>query len=158
MADVSELTVSDVTLAILGGGLDDGLDKVTKAVQTRLLDGTVAMRWRLTVDELDLVVTEDDLTLAMAKTVERLTKHSWGMIDPFRSAGDCSAIAAAVLHHRDGFSLSKDVKTQEWVGEAVDKVDALPMSRFVDGLETFQVSPAPLDRERPTPMDPGSTG
>lgn len=152
------VSLQDVTLAVRNGELDDGLDKITKAVQERLLDGTVAMRWRLTVEPLGVVVTEDDLTLAMAKTVERLTKHSWAVIDPFRSAGDCSAIVVAVLHHRDGFSLSKDVATQEWVGDAVDKVDALPMATFVDGLETFQVSPAPLDPAKPTPTDLASTG
>lgn len=156
MADVSELTVSDVTLAIRGGGVDEGLDKIITAVQDRMLEGVAQMRWRLTVADLGLEVTEDDLTMVMAKTVERLTGHSWGLIDPHRSAGDCSAIAVAVLHHRDGFSLSKDVKSGEWVGEAVSKVDSLPMSTFVEGLTTFQVSPAPLDRGNGTGTDPGS--
>lgn len=124
---------------IMSGEYDGKLADVLAAIVRRQQDGATAMRWRITFD--GLALTEDDLTMAEAKTVEKITGRSWAVINPWQTAADCSAIIVAAVHHREGVPLD----------EAEGRVDSRPMQDIVSAIEQYEVTPAPLG------STPGST-
>ncbi|GEM_PF-1741291 len=118
--------------SILSGDLDGHLADVLASIVKRQQSGFSTMRWRLRID--DVEITEDDMTLAEAKTVEKITSLSWVMIEPTRSAVHMSAILVAAAHHRDGLT----------VEAAEERVDAHTANEIMGALDQYEVNPSPL--------------
>lgn len=116
------MTAADIVAAIEAGGLDGDLATIVAAARARL-DGAQSRRWRITHG--DLVVTEDDLTLAEATSVERLVGCGWGDLSPVDFAGHTRAVIAACLHHRTGIDLKAALASVGGmtVNDAVDSID-----------------------------------
>lgn len=119
--------------SILAGEFDGHLADVLAAIVKRQQSGFSSMRWRLRLDGVE--ITEDDMTLAEAKTVEKITNLSWVTIEPTRSAVHMSAILVAAAHHRDGLSIE----------EAEERVDAHSANEIMGALDQYEVNPSPLE-------------
>lgn len=96
------MTAEEITAAIEAGDLDGHLAEIVTAARVRML-GQQTQRWRITHG--DLVVTEEDLTLAEAVAAESLTGAGWGDLSPVDSAAHTFAVLAAALNHRTGMDL-----------------------------------------------------
>ena len=125
--------VGAVVDQIKSGDYDGQLVTLIEAVRTRFENGTTAQRWK--IDYRDRVFTEDDLTLAEASTVEKLTGTSWGLLNPVSSAQECQSIIASCLHHRDGTKLVDAAKT----------AGAIPAAEAVKAISSYEVDAAPKD-------------
>lgn len=99
--------------AIAEGRYDGNLVDIAIAVRKRLTDGPTTSRWTLTCDGREF--TEDDLTLGIARTIEAETGTNWLNLNPTKSATDCIAIVAGILHHRDGIPYEEaDAQAAGW--------------------------------------------
>lgn len=129
--DTTDLDSGSVVLAIKGGDLDGHLVELLEAIQLRFAHGTTEQKWKVTFD--GDVFTQDDLTLAEAATVERITKQSWANLNPVVSATECQAIIAACLHHRQGLKIA----------DAMAKVGAMTTEDAVASIGSYEVDRAP---------------
>lgn len=118
---------------IKSGEYDGELVKLIEAIRARFEHGTTQQRWKITWEDREF--TEDDLTLAEASTVEKLTGTSWGLLNPVSSAQECQSIIAACLHHRDGVKLVEAAKT----------AGAIPAGEAVRAISAYEVEAAPKD-------------
>ena len=125
--------VGAVVDQIKSGDYDGQLVTLIEAVRTRFENGTTAQRWK--IDYQDRIFTEDDLTLAEAATVEKITGTSWGLLNPVSSANECQSIIAACLHHRDGLKM---VDSMKQAGE-------LTAADAVKAISAYEVDVAPKD-------------
>jgi hypothetical protein len=126
---MSEL--SDVVDDIKAGSYDGQLVSIIEAVQLRFQHGTTALKWRVRWE--DHTFTEDDLTLAEAATVEKLTGSSWGTLNPLSSAQDCQSIVASCLHHRTKVTLK----------DALAEAGKVTVDGMVDRIDSYEVDRAP---------------
>mgnify|MGYP003456584103 FL=1 len=125
--------VGAVVDQIKSGDYDGQRVTLIEAVRTRFENGTTAQRWK--IDYQDRIFTEDDLTLAEAATVEKITGTSWGLLNPVASANECQSIIAACLHHRDGLKM---VDSMKQAGE-------LTAADAVKAISAYEVDVAPKD-------------
>lgn len=125
----------DIAQHIAAGDLDGELATVLEAIQSRFSVGAAAMKWSIDLAELDLKLSEDDLTLDEAMLIESMANCTWADIDPIRSAAHSRAILAACLSQRQG--LTPD--------EANDKLKALKVVDLLGAIKREEVNPAPLD-------------
>lgn len=125
--------VGAVVDQIKSGDYDGQLVTLIEAVRTRFENGTTAQRWK--IDYRDRVFTEDDLTLAEAATVEKITGTSWGLLNPVSSANECQSIIAACLHHRDGLKMV----------DAMKQAGELTAQDAVKAISAYEVDVAPKD-------------
>ena len=125
--------VGAVVDQIKSGDYDGQLVTLIEAVRTRFENGTTAQRWK--IDYQDRVFTEDDLTLAEAATVEKITGTSWGLLNPVSSANECQSIIAACLHHRDGLKMV----------DAMKQAGELTAAEAVKAISAYEVDVAPKD-------------
>ena len=125
--------VGAVVDQIKSGDYDGQLVTLIEAVRTRFENGTTAQRWK--IDYQDRIFTEDDLTLAEAATVEKITGTSWGLLNPVSSANECQSIIAACLHHRDGLKMV----------DAMKQAGALTAAEAVKAISAYEVDVAPKD-------------
>lgn len=125
--------VGAVVDQIKSGDYDGQLVTLIEAVRTRFENGTTAQRWK--IDYQDRVFTEDDLTLAEAATVEKITGTSWGLLNPVSSANECQSIIAACLHHRDGLKMV----------DAMKQAGELTAQDAVKAISAYEVDVAPKD-------------
>ena len=128
MADIGTV-VEDVK----AGEYDGQLVTLIEAVRARFQNGTTASRWKIVYDGDEY--TEDDLTLAEAAAVEKITGTSWGMLNPVSSAHECQAIIAACLHHR------RDMK----LPDAMKQAGKLTAAEAVESITAYEVDTAPKD-------------
>lgn len=126
MSDLTEITED-----IKAGSYDGQLVSIIEAVQLRLQHGTTALKWRVRWE--DHTFTEDDLTLAEAATVEKLTGSSWGTLNPLSSASDCQAIVASCLHHRTGVTMK----------DALAEAGKVTVDGMVERIDSYEVERAP---------------
>lgn len=125
--------VGAVVDQIKSGDYDGQLVTLIEAVRTRFENGTTAQRWK--IDYQDRIFTEDDLTLAEAATVEKITGTSWGLLNPVSSANECQSIIAACLHHRDGLKMV----------DAMKQAGELTAQDAVKAISAYEVDVAPKD-------------
>lgn len=125
--------VGAVVDQIKSGDYDGQLVTLIEAVRTRFENGTTAQRWK--IDYQDRIFTEDDLTLAEAATVEKITGTSWGLLNPVSSANECQSIIAACLHHRDGLKMV----------DAMKQAGSLTAAEAVKAISAYEVDVAPKD-------------
>ena len=117
-----------VAVSIRKGECDDQMDEVVNAIQARVMDGAVALRWRVQLDDLD--VTEDQLLLDEAFLLEELLGVSWGAIEPLSSAKHASALLRVLY----GRTCDDD--------EATAKVKALTVKEVMGAItRTTEVDP-----------------
>jgi len=139
MTDEEVPDADQVVDQIKSGDFDGQLVKLVEAVRTRFEHGTTRQKWRLDHDT--LAVTEDDITLAESRLVERACGTSWGMLNPVSSAGECMAIIAACLHTREGKALkfTRDGPS----GEAWDEAGLLTAAAAIGAISSYEVDRAP---------------
>lgn len=125
--------VGAVVDQIKSGDYDGQLVTLIEAVRTRFENGTTAQRWK--IDYQDRIFTEDDLTLAEAATVEKITGTSWGLLNPVSSANECQSIIAACLHHRDELKMV----------DAMKQAGQLTAQDAVKAISAYEVDVAPKD-------------
>lgn len=118
---------------IKSGEFDGQLVQLIEAIRVRFENGTTTQRWKIVWDGREF--TEDDLTLAEASTVEKLTGTSWGLLNPVSSAQECQSIIASCLHHRDGTKLV----------DAAKIAGAIPAAEAVKAISAYEVDAAPKD-------------
>lgn len=110
--------------AVVAGELDVDLMHVLNALNQRLVDLNASTMWAISLPDLDLEVTEDDLSLGEYEDLEKQTGRSWATINPVIRAGDAVAIVAVTLRHRHGLSEQ----------DAADKARGLPGSLFAGAI------------------------
>lgn len=120
------MIADEIVSAISAGDLDGDLAAIVGAARERLLTNR-SQRWRITHG--DLVVTEDDLTLAEATTVELVAGTTWGDLSPVDSATHTLAVIAAGLHHRNGMPLK----------QAMSSVGGLTVETAVAMIDFYEV-------------------
>ena len=84
-----------VVSQIRKGEFDDGIAEIVNAVTGRVMEGAVALCWRIDLD--DLHVTEDDMTLDEAFQLEKILGVTWGALDPIKSAEHATALIRVML-------------------------------------------------------------
>lgn len=117
--------------AVMDGQLDGHLVEVLEAVRTRFQHGSTEQKWRISFD--GDVFTQDDLTLAEAATVEKLTGTTWAQLNPTVSAQECQCIIAACLHHRQAMP----------VKDAMAKAGSMTTEDAVAAIDSYEVERAP---------------
>lgn len=143
---MADLTDSEAVLeSVKAGDHDKVLVDLIEAVRLRFTFGQVAQKWVLSYRDGDDTheVREDDLTLGEARTVERLSGTSWGLLNPASSGSECLAIICACLHHRHGKALkfTRDGPS----GEAWDLASRTTVADAVEAISSYQVDTAPKD-------------
>lgn len=93
------------------------------------------MKWSIDLPDLDLALSEDDLTLDEAMLIENMAGCTWAEIDPVRSAAHSRAILAACLSQRQ--NLTPD--------EANQKLKTVKVVDLLGAIKRTEVNPAPLD-------------
>lgn len=121
--------------AVKSGELDGRLVNILEALRLRFQHGTTEAKWKITFDGSEF--TQDDLTLAEAATVEKITRTTWAQLNPVTSATECQAIIASCLHHRQGLKIA----------EAMEKAGAMSTEDAVAGISSYEVERAPKDSE-----------
>lgn len=120
---------------IIDGRLDDDLDSITKAVQSRIVAGAAEHRWHLTLD--DETWSNDDITLGEIRFVEKATGLDWSRLDPTNSADQLMLFLVAHLHQIRGVPRK----------EAADRVEAIPLDEAMKTvLRTEVVAVDPKER------------
>lgn len=127
----SDLDADEVVDLVISGQADGHLVAILEAVRSRFLHGSTEQKWRIEFD--GDVFTQDDLTLAEAATVEKLTGTTWAQLNPTVSAQECQSIIAACLHHRSGLT----------VKEAMAKAGAITTEDAVSAIGSYEVERAP---------------
>lgn len=129
------LNPQDVAQYIAAGDLDEGIGAIYEALQARFSEGAVGLTWSITMPDLGIEISEDDLTIDEAMLIERMTGTTWASIDPVRSAVDCRAVLAACLSQRQGLSAD----------EAEATLKGIKVVDFLRAVKRKAVTPAPLD-------------
>lgn len=119
------MTAAEIVATIDAGDLDGHLAEIVTAARVRML-GQQTQRWRITHG--DLVVTEEDLTLAEAVAAESLTGSGWGDLSPVDSASHTLAVLAVTINQRTGMPLDAAVTS---VG-GITVEDAVAMIDFYE--------------------------
>lgn len=122
-------------LAIKSGDYDMSLVKIIEACRDRFAHGNTAQRWAIEYE--GETFTQDDLTLAEARTVEKETGGTWAFLNPAGSAQHCIAVVVACLHHRHGLKIN----------EARDKVGGWTVEDAVKAITSYEVEVAPKGSE-----------
>lgn len=125
----------EIAQRIAAGDIDGELATVLEAIQLRFAEGAAAMKWSIDLPELDLQLSEDDLTIDEAMLIERMASCTWAEIDPVRSAAHSRAILAACLSQRQ--NLTPD--------EANERLKTLKVVDLLNAIKRTEVNPAPLD-------------
>jgi len=128
-------TGQELAQRIAAGDADGHLTAIIEAVQARVADGAAAFQWEIRWG--DLEVTESDLTLDEALTVEKTTGSTWQTIDPLRSATHCRAILHACIVARTGVTSA----------EADAVLAPATVHEIIEAISKAEVNPAPLDSE-----------
>lgn len=128
-------SAQDIAQWIAAGDLDGGLGGILEAIQTRFSVGAAAMKWAIDLPDLELSLSEDDLTIDEAMLIESMANCTWAEIDPVRSAAHCRAILAACLSQRHNLSAS----------EANEKLKGLTVVELLGAIKRTEVNRAPLD-------------
>lgn len=118
---------------ILAGRCDGDLLTILEAVQARIVAGEARFQWKIAWG--DLEVTEDNLLLDEAITIEEATGTTWASIDPARNARQCRAILRACLISRQGMTPT----------DADAELAKVGVTEIVGCLSRVEVNPAPLD-------------
>jgi len=136
-----DVDIKRLSANIMRGDHDGELAQLVEAVRYRFANGPGVMRWALkhVGPEHTVEVTEDDLTLAEARAVEKATFRSWADVDPIASADCCCALMCVVLERRNGLSAE----------DAAAYVDSLPVSEVVDAITRYEVADGPFDSAAP---------
>ena len=127
----SDLNAAEVVDLIISGQADGHLVAILEAVRKRFQHGSTEQKWKIEFD--GDVFTQDDLTLAEAATVEKLTGTTWAQLNPTVSAQECQCIIAACLHHRQGLT----------VKEAMARAGAMTTEDAVAAIGSYEVERAP---------------
>lgn len=128
-------SAQDVAQWIAAGDLDDGMGAIYDAMQTRFREQAVGLSWSITMPELDIEISEDDLTIDEAMLIERMAGCQWGEIDPVRSANDARAVLAACLSQRQNLTAE----------QATEKLKGITVVEFLKAVKREVITPAPLD-------------
>lgn len=127
---------------IKAGRLDSSISDIIQAFTDRVREGSVIMRWHVSLDGLE--ATEDDLTIDEAYMVERESGGNWRDINPLESAAHARALLLALYQTRKGLSYD----------EAAFEVGQLTVAATIAAVSN-EASPVPLDSSPST--DPTST-
>lgn len=105
---------------IVAGRHTGHLAQILTAVRGALTTGSSSMRWRIKVDALGdsysgRTVTEDSITLQAVTTAERLSGHTWGELEPTKSAGDCHALIMGWLIEDEGLPMVEAMETAKHI-------------------------------------------
>lgn len=122
-----------VASQIRKGDVDDGFELIVNAISERVLEGAVALRWKVDLDGIE--ATEDDLTLGEAEMLERLLKVRWGEMDPLTSAEHATALLVVILTHRQDVPLD----------EARERVAKYPVKQILSAITRYSVEDPPKD-------------
>lgn len=143
MADEPDPEIAEVLEAVKAGDFDFHLGDLIEAVRLRFQFGTTRQKWRYTyrVDGEALEVREDDLTLAEARLVERLTGMDWEALSPGSSAAQCLAVHAACLHARHGRDLRFGREGPS--GSAWEEAGTVTAAEAADNIGFYEVERAP---------------
>ena len=125
----------DIAQRIAAGDLDDSIGAIYEAMQTRFKEQAVGLTWSINLPALDIVITEDDLTIDEAMLIERMAGCTWGDIDPVRSANDARAVLAACLSQRQNL-------TPE---QATERLKSVRVTDYLRAIKREVLAPAPLD-------------
>lgn len=131
--DATDLDPGSVVSAVKTGELDGSLNDLLEAIRMRLIHGTTEIKWKVAFEGEEF--TQDDLTLAEAATVEKITRTTWANLNPTVSATECQAIIAACLHHRQGVKIA----------DAMERVGSMSTEDAVAAIGSYEVDRAPKD-------------
>lgn len=115
------------------GDMDAQIELIVNAISERVMDGSVALRWRVDLDGIQ--ASEDDLTLGEAEMLERLLKVRWGEMDPLTSAEHATALLVVILTHRQDVPLD----------EARERVAKYPVKQILSAITRYSVEDPPKD-------------
>jgi len=127
----------DIAQWIAAGDLDFELSAVYDALSARFSEGAVGLTWSVVIPDLDVSISEDDLTIDEAMMIEKMTGTTWASIDPVRTAADARAVLAVALSQRCGLT----------VDEAEEKLKTVRAADYLKGVKREVVTPAPLDSD-----------
>lgn len=130
MGAAKPLTTDRIVQEIIAGRHDEGLPTITEAIGLRALSGEIGMRWRITLDGLD--VTSADITLEEAFRVQQLSGLGWNEIDPLASAAHARPLLMALLMERQG-------KSED---ECVERFKTLTVDEWAEAVKQEVVKPA----------------
>lgn len=146
MTDVeTRSTTAEFVAQIMVGQHDDGLSDVMQAVVQRASTTYHRTRWRVRPSDAgitdgplaDLDVTEDDLTLAECRLIEKATRLTWAELNPMASAEIAGAILLVTLTNRSDIDRT----------EAAKLIGDLPAVKVADMVSTYFADPSPLDQQ-----------
>lgn len=129
--DGSTVDPEGLVEAVRSGQMDGHLVDVLNAVRDRFNHGSTEQKWKVEYD--GELFTQDDLTLAEAGTVEKLTGTTWAQLNPTVSATECQAIIASCLHHRQELTIK----------DAMAKAGAMTTEAAVAAIGSYEVERAP---------------
>lgn len=115
------------------GEMDSEMELLVNAISERVMEGAVALRWRVDLDGIE--ASEDDLTLGEAEMLERLLKVRWGEMDPLTSAEHATALLVVILSERQGLP----------VDEARARVGKYTARQVLSAITRYSVEDPPKD-------------
>lgn len=123
------MELDDLRAAILRGDFDRSLVDIAAALNERMIadDGPI-VRWRIVIDGQEM--TEEDMTIAEAGQLERLTGNTWNTIQPGASAEITKGFLIVTLMR--GGATTKD---------AVERVGKLTVGEAIDCVTRYQSDP-----------------
>jgi len=122
-----------VASQIRKGDMDAQIELIVNAISERVMEGAVALRWRVSLDGIE--ASEDDLTLGEAEMLERLLGVRWGEMDPLTSAEHATALLVVILTERQDVPLD----------EARKRVAAYPVRQILSAITRYLVEDPPKD-------------
>ena len=117
---------------IASGDADGQLTGILEAVQSRVLDGAATFQWQINWDGLE--ISENDLTLDEALSIEAATGATWSNIEPLRSAAHCKSILKVCMMNRMSLSSS----------EVDKKLSNAKVVDILNSINRIEVNPSPL--------------
>lgn len=115
------------------GEMDSEMELLVNAISERVMEGAVALRWRIDLD--DLTATEDDLTIDEAFMLEGMLGVTWGEMDPISSASHARALLLVL--YRERLDLPDD--------EAKARLKAMTARQILASITRYSVEDPPKD-------------
>jgi hypothetical protein len=127
--------VATVVEWIKTGEFDEDGDMlaIVDAIRFQGETGAYGFRWKVVLP--DITIEEDDLSVLEYEDIERLTRQSWLLLKPARSAREATALLRTVFKHRLGLD-------DEQINERLKGMKAID---FANAVIEEQVTDPPKD-------------
>lgn len=134
---MSDAKVEQILRAIAAGDLDERqIGSIFDACAQQMASGAIGVRWQIEIPAYQVSFGEDDVTLADARRIKRMTGRTTGQLDLIGDAADFLAVVEAwVVNHLD------------WdEDEAAKRIGAIPVNEAAELVKTVAVKDDPKDR------------